>query len=450
MPQMGESVAESTLTVWLKEIGDHVELDEPLFEITSDKVDAEVPSPATGILIERLIDVGTTVEVNTAVAIIEAKGEVLEDPPVEPAPGYTTPDHTSPKDPEETPQPDATSGVSRGTIAATKPSPESEVEDLRRTRSTPLVRRIAAEHGIGDLGEVPATGRGGRVTKQDILGFIEQGAPKKAAPTPSKSAAVPAARAGGSAGDSAGAAGPRMREVPGLPPVVQGGRDRVEMMAPQRLAIARHMVASLATSAHAHTVHEVDFGAVTKARKALRAEFEGRGVKLTYTAFMVQAFAEALVKFPVMNSSVMDDQIVYRGEVNVGVAVALEDSLIVPVVKGADELNLLGVARAIEELAGKARSKKLKPEDVKGGTFTVSNHGIFGPEFGIPVINQPQVAIVATGAIKKRVVVDQKTDAILIRPTATFCMSFDHRIVDGATADKFLMHVRERLEGWTA
>ena len=228
-----------------------------------------------------------------------------------------------------------------------------------------------------------------------------------------------------------------------------GERDTTEPMTPQRMAIAKHMVASRRTSAHAHTIHELDFTAVARARAKLKGDFAARGVKLTFTAFMIKAFGQALSEFPVMNSSLDGDQIVYRGDVNVGVAVALEDSLIVPVVRNVDELSLLGVARAVNDLANRARTKRLKPDEVRGGTFTVSNHGVFGPEFGIPVINQPQVAIVATGAIKKRVVVDQRTDAIMVRPTAMFCMSFDHRVVDGATADKFLLRVREILEGWT-
>src|SRR5690606_977877 len=205
---------------------------------------------------------------------------------------------------------------------------------------------------------------------------------------------------------------------------------------------------SRATSPHAHTVHEIDFSAVARARKAMAREFEERGVKLTYTAFMVQAVAQALAEYPAVNASLDDDHIVYRGDINVGIAVALDDSLIVPVVRNVDELSLLGIARAINDLAERARTKRLKPDEVRGGTFTLSNHGIFGPEFGIPVINQPQAAIVSTGAIKKRVLVDQKTDAIIIRPTAIWCMSFDHRLIDGATADKFMARTREILENW--
>jgi len=449
MPQMGESVAEGTVTVWLKEIGDFVERDEPLFEITTDKVDAEVPSPVEGVLVERLVDPGMTVEINTIVARIDTNGEggsaeasapaaSTPSQPEAPAPAASTA-ATQPSSPQSRPAANG-AGVA---MAGITPGPEHTADQLRRTRSTPLVRKIAAEHGIEDLSPIPASGRGGRVTRDDILGFIERGDHRQPAQvTPAASSAPAPARSP--------QPGATMREIPALPPVQMNPRDTIEPMAPQRLAIARHMVASRATSAHAHTVHEVDFGAVVAARKALKGDFAARGVKLTFTAFMVQAFGQALVEFPLMNASIdADNNIIYRGDINVGVAVALDDSLIVPVVRNVDELSLLGVARAVNDLAERARTKKLKPDEVRGGTFTVSNHGVFGPEFGIPVINQPQVGIVATGAIKKRVVVDQKTDAILVRPTSIFCMSFDHRVIDGATADKFLKRVRELLENWT-
>jgi pyruvate dehydrogenase E2 component (dihydrolipoamide acetyltransferase) len=441
MPQMGESVTEGTLTVWLKEIGDRVERDEPLFEITTDKVDAEVPSPVAGVLVERLVETGTTVEINALVAVIQTEGdeapagdaapEQAPAPAAAPAPAPATP-HTREAAPAR---------AAGAAFDSVKPGPDHSADELRRTRSTPLVRKIAAEHGIQDLAGVPASGNGGRVTRQDIEAFIAQGLHKQA---PSATQA-PATRAPVQA-----AAGSTLREIPALPPITMGPRDTTEPMAPQRLAIAKHMIASRATSAHAHTVHEIDFTAVARARQKLKAQFAARDVKLTFTAFMVKAFAEALSRFPLMNCSVDGDQIVYRGDINIGVAVALEDSLIVPVVRNVDELSLLGVARAINDLALRARTKKLKFDEVRGGTFTVSNHGVFGPEFGIPVINQPQVGIVATGAIKKRVVVDQRTDAIMVRPTAIFCMSFDHRVVDGATADKFLLHVRQVLENWEA
>lgn len=438
MPQMGESVAEGTLTVWLKNIGDYVERDEPLFEITTDKVDAEVPSPVAGVLVERFVEPGTTVEINTLVAIVDAAGgaatAAAAPTPAAPAAEPVVAAAAAPKALAAAPAPQRAPGRQ---IDEVKPSAQDSAEELRRTRSTPLVRRIAAEHGIEDLSQIEGSGLQGRVTKQDILGFIEAGGPKAAqapaaAPAPQQVRQAPAA--------------PHVHQ---LPPVTLGERDTIEAMTPQRLAIARHMIASRATSAHAHTVHEVDFTAVARAREALKRDFDSRGVKLTFTAFMVQAFGQALAEFPVVNSSVDGESIVFRGDINVGVAVAIGESLIVPVVRNVDELSLLGIARSINDMAERARTKKLRPDEVKGGTFTVSNHGIFGPEFGVPVINQPQVAIVSTGAIKKRVVVDQKTDAIMVRPTSIFCMSFDHRVIDGATADRFMARVRELLEGWT-
>jgi len=440
MPQMGESVAEGTVTVWLKEIGDFVERDEPLFEITTDKVDAEVPSPTAGYLIEKLVNVGATVEINTVVAILDADADAAaagdEATEAEPAAAAAAAASAGPAAPIAPP---AAAPAARASEPVAL-SPDATADELRRSRSTPLVRRIAAEHGISDLTRVPGSGLSGRVTKKDIMAFIEAG--HHTAPVTARAPEAPA---------PARAPAPAPGRSPHLPPVVVGDRDRTEPMTPQRLAIARHMIASRATSAHAQTVHEVDFSAVVAARRALKGEYAQRGVKLTFTAFMVKAFGQALMEFPLVNTSVTEDhQIVYRGDINVGIAVALDESLIVPVIRHVDELSLLGVAKAVNDLSERARTKRLKPEEVRDGTFTVSNHGIFGPEFGIPVINQPQVGIVATGAIKKRVVVDEATDAIIVRPTSIFCMSFDHRVIDGATADKFMMRTRQILESWSA
>ena len=427
MPQMGESVAEGTVTVWLKQVGEHVARDEPLFELTTDKVDAEVPSPVAGKLIEWLVQPGTTVPINTVVAIVDAEGDAPEagaptpevNPLATPAPAQAS-----------APAPAPAAPVAVAPPAAPARAQDASAAELQRTRSTPLVRRIAADHGISDLSGVPASGRNGRVTKRDILGFIEQGG--QAAPVTQRAQA------------------PQPQRAPAAhTPLSVGDRDTIEPLSPQRMSIAKHMLASRATSAHAHTIHEIDFTAVFAARKALKGQFAERGVKLTYTAFMVQALGQALAEFPMLNSSLDVDQIIQRGDINVGIAVALDASLIVPVVRNVDEMSLLGIARQINDMSTRARTKRLKPDEVRGGTFTLSNHGIFGPEFGIPIINQPQVAIISTGAIKKRVVVDQKTDAIMVRPTAIFCMSFDHRVVDGATADKFLARMREILEGWS-
>ncbi len=411
MPQMGESVAEGTITKWLKEVGDKVERDEPLFELTTDKVDADVPSPVDGVLVEILAQTGETVAINALVAIVDteaAVGTVIETktPKAAKTNGAVAPAAVAAKTPA---------------ISAPSANVSSDAAMLRQTRSTPLVRKIAAEHGITNLGVISGTGLSGRVTKKDILQFLDSGAPVNAVQT---------------------------RAPIHAPDIKIGPRDRVEMMSPQRQMIAQHMIASRATSAHAQTIHEVDFAAVLKSRTAQKAEFESRGTRLTYTAFLVKAVAEVLPEFPIMNSALSGDNIVYRGDINIGIAVDTGKSLIVPVVKNADELSLLGIAKAVGDLAHRARNRKLKPDDVQSGTFTVSNPGIFGSEFGIPIINQPQTAILVTGGIKKRVVVDQETDAIMVRPTSIWCLSFDHRVIDGATADRFMKRLREVIETW--
>lgn len=418
MPQMGESLVEATLTQWLKKPGDRVERDEPLFEITTDKVDAEVPSPINGVLVEIRVEPGQTVEINHVVAIIDSEAGDAVTAEVAAA--------------AAAPAQDVAVGKAVPVAHAPKVDvrADASVEELRRTKSTPLVRRIAAEHGIEDLSPIEGSGLSGRVTKHDILSFIESSTYK----TPTFAKAVkPETQQG---------------KDYHLPTVVVGERDRIENLSPQRLAIARHMIASRATSAHAQTVHEVDFTAVAKAKKALAPEFAERGVRLTYTAFLIKALGEALVTFPMVNSSVDGDAIIYRGDIHIGMAVDVGESLVVPVIKNVDELSLLGVARAVTDLAERARTKKLKPEEVKNGTFTLTNPGIFGSEFGVPIINQPQTAILATGAVKKRVVVDQETDAIMVRPTSIWCMSFDHRVVDGATADRFMLKLRQIVENY--
>ncbi len=436
MPQMGESVTEGTVTKWLKEPGDYVERNEPLFEITTDKVDAEVPSPEEGVLVEKKVDVGETAAVDTVVAILDKEAEEGEVPESE---GSASDDADQAPEPTNgeagRPAPAASTGGSGGAVAASTSTDEFPTRaELRRTRSTPLVRRIAEEHGIDDLSPIPGTGLSGRVTKDDILGYIDDGKHRQPAATNGRDRRPAAART------------PR-RDHP-EPEIDVGDRDRVEPMGEHRRRIAEHMTRSRATSAHAHTIHEIDFSKVVDARNRQKEVFAERGVKLTYTPFMVKAIADALRAYPVVNASIDGDDLVYRGQVNVGVAVALDGSLIVPVVEDADELNLLGLARRIGDLAERARSKRLSPDEVKGGTFTLSNHGIFGPEFGVPIINQPQTAILSAGAIKKRVVVDQETDAIMVRPTAIFCLSFDHRSIDGATADKFVAHIRQTIETW--
>lgn len=446
MPQMGESVTEGTVTQWLKSIGETVERDEPLLEITTDKVDAEVPSPVEGTLVEVRVEPGETVEINTIIAVIDTEGEsaVATEQPTDSA--------SDPKADRGEPQQPATAaasgksskpsksirssnGASTNGLAASASQDDSAAQ-LRRIRSTPLVRKIAAEHDIRDLSMIEGTGLSGRVTKQDILGWIEQGG--------ASGSDVPSSSTSRSVGTRARSP---QRDVH-LPDIEVYERDRVELLSPQRQMIAQHMVASRATSAHAQTIHEVDFSAVVAARKRMKAEYAERGVKLTYTAFLIKAASEAIQDFPMINTSLDGDHIIYRGDINIGMAVDVGSSLIVPVVRNVDELSLLGVARSVNDLAERSRSKKLKPDEVKAGTFTISNHGVFGPEFGVPIINQPQTAIMSTGAIKKRVVVDQKTDAIMIRPTSIWCLSFDHRAIDGATADKFMARMREIIETW--
>lgn len=377
MPQMGESIAEGTITKWMKKIGDSVKRDEPLFEISTDKVDAEIPSPAAGTLAEIVVQEGNTVAINTVVARIEsAAGPV--------AAGAT----------------DGEAGR-----AATR-------EEMARTRSSPLVRRIASEHGV-NLEEVEGSGIAGRVTKDDILAFIE------------------------SRGSTAAQA----------PALAQrdGARVRVEPMSVMRRKIAEHMVQSLQTSAHVHSVFEVEMTEVA----ALRAKYkdawlERHETKLTFIPFIVKASAEALKRFPVVNASVDGDNIVYHEEVNIGVAVALDWGLIVPVVKNVEEKSLLGISRAVNDLAERARTKKLLPDEVHGGTFTITNPGAFGGQFGLPIINQPQVAILGVGAIEKRPIV--RGDAIAIRLMMYVSLGYDHRLVDGAVADQFLAHVKQVLE----
>lgn len=433
MPQMGESVAEGTVTTWLKEIGDFVERDEPLFEITTDKVDAEVPSPVAGVLVEKHVEPGQTVEINTIVAVVDTEAKEGEVPAAAESVESAGEEESNVVSLEEqkTSRQAAAAGGSASTVSADAGDFPSKAE-LRRTRSTPVVRRIAAEHGINDLSPIPGSGLSGRVTKDDILRWIDEGKHRE---SPAASAAQ---RSGGTT----------TREIH-RPDIQVGERDTIELLSPQRKMIAEHMVASKEISPHAHTVHEVDFSKVVAARKALKADFAERGVKLTYTAFLVKAAAQALSEYPTVNASMDDESIVLRGDINVGMAVALDKSLIVPVIDNVDELSLLGVARKVTDIADRARNKRLKPDEVKGGTFTLSNHGVFGPEFGIPIINQPQAAIMSTGAIKKRVVVDQETDAIMVRPTSIWCLSFDHRIIDGATADKFMRRMREIIENWT-
>jgi pyruvate dehydrogenase E2 component (dihydrolipoamide acetyltransferase) len=415
MPQMGESIAEGTIVRWIKKVGDEVDRDEPLFEISTDKVDAEIPSPAAGRLAEIRVKEGETVPVNSVVAVIGAAGEALAEAPA------PTPEAVPASAVSTTPAPTA-----GGDDAAEEDTPDPD--DAHRQKSSPLVRRIAREHNV-DITKIQGTGINGRVTKQDILGFIEAGG---AAPAP---VAVHAAAQ----------SMPTPAAVPG--PVYQPGESvHVVPMSVMRRKIAEHMVLSAHTSPHVYSVYEVNFGRVSALREKKKAEFEAAGAKLTVTAFIAKVIVDALRQFPVVNASVDGSNIVYKKDINLGIAVALEHGLIVPVIRNADERNLLGLSRAINDVAARARSKKLNPEEVQGGTFTITNPGIFGALYGLPLINQPQVAILGVGAIEKRAVVID--DAIAIRPMCHLTLGYDHRLIDGAEAGRFLAFVKQRLEGF--
>jgi 2-oxoglutarate dehydrogenase E2 component (dihydrolipoamide succinyltransferase) len=430
MPQMGESIAEGTLTRWLKKAGDSVARDEPIFEISTDKVDAEIPAPTAGTLLEIKIGEGETVPVNTIVALIETEAGAAA---TVAAPAATRPAaEKAPPAPE--PQAPPTAAASRAAPApSTGPPPRvgggapiprastlvesgSGVDELRRVRSSPVVRKIAREHDL-DIGRIRGTGASGRVTKRDVLAVLEGGA---------------VAEAG-----TAAARGPAF---------APGERVSIVPMTPIRRKIAQHMVLSRQTSAHVTTVFEVDMSRLTRLREENRTAFQERhGVKLTVTPFLIKAAVGALKAYPVVNASVDGGNIVYRKDINIGVAVALEWGLIVPVIRNADDKSLSGISKAVTDLAERARSRKLTPDEVQGGTFTITNPGIFGSLFGTPIINQPQVAIMGVGAINKRPVV--VGDAIGIRPMTYLSLSFDHRILDGAVADQFMAHVKETLEG---
>jgi 2-oxoglutarate dehydrogenase E2 component (dihydrolipoamide succinyltransferase) len=447
MPQMGESIFEGTLTKWLKKPGDKVQRDEPLFEISTDKVDAEIPAPASGVLREVKVAEGATVQVNTVVGVIDAEGAAAA--PAVPKP-EAAPKAAAPPAPVRAPEPAV---ARKGNGARPQPAPAPEparpreavarqpetviefpsAEEGQRVRSSPLVRRIAREHNV-DLAHVPGTGLGGRITKEDILRFVEQhpaGAP------PAAAAARPAA-----------AAQP-MPPVPGAAVPVPGDLVPMSVM---RKKIAEHMVVSKRTSAHVHSIFEIDMTRIVKLREREKAEWEKRnGTKLTLTPFFAQAVLAAIREWPVVNSSVEGDAIRYHANVNLGIAVALDWGLIVPVVKHAEEKNFLGLQRAISELAERARNKKLSPDDVQGGTFTITNPGIYGPLFGTPIINQPQVAILGIGGIFKTPVVKtdpEGNDYFAVAHIMHVSLGYDHRVVDGAVADQFLAVVKKKLEQW--
>ncbi len=414
MPQMGESIAEGTIVRWNKNVGDTVDRDEPLFEISTDKVDAEIPSPVAGVLLKITAREGETVPVDSVVALIGAPGETIDDatgtagaPAAEAGPAAAA-QAAREADPHYPPQ-----------DAREAPAEIATVASGRRLRSSPLVRRIAKDQGV-DVSVVPGSGSAGRVTKRDILAFINRRASgaETRHPFPAPTSRIPAYQ-------------------PGEP-------IEVKPLSVVRRKIAEHMVLSRRTSAHVHTVFHVDFSAVEAARAARRAEFERAGVKVTSMAFIAQACAKALRAHPLLNAALDGETIVYKKDINLGVAVAIDGGLIVPVVRHADALDLVGLSKAIADVAARARAKQLKPEEVHGGTFTITNPGQLGAQFGMPIINQPQVAILGVGAIEKRAVV--VNDAVVARPMAYLTLGFDHRLIDGFAADQFMAEIKRTLE----
>ena len=418
MPQMGESIAEGTIVRWIKKVGDQVDRDEPLFEISTDKVDAEIPSPAAGVLTEIMVKEGETVAVNSIVGTIGQAG----DPPSPSAmarPGSPSPAASAPQ-----PQADGTPVRSArrpgGREAVATPASQ---EDLRRQKSSPLVRRIARDNHV-DIGQIAGSGIGGRVTKEDILGFLRHM-------------------------DGAGEPGTEPRTAntnpePGSRKPEPSPRVDIQPLSVMRKKIAEHMVMSQRTSAHVHSVFHVNFSTVEKIRQQKKGEYEQLGAKLTYMSFIARVVVEVIRRHPVINASLDGDNILYKKDVNLGIAVALESGLIVPVIRNADEKNLLGLSRAIADVADRARARQLKPDDVQGGTFTITNPGQFGAQFGMPIISQPQVAILGVGTIEKRPVVVE--DAIAIRTMAYLTLGYDHRLVDGAVADQFMSDVKKGIE----
>jgi pyruvate dehydrogenase E2 component (dihydrolipoamide acetyltransferase) len=422
MPQMGESIFEGTITKWLKKPGDKVQRDEPLFEISTDKVDAEIPAPASGVLQDIKVGEGNTVQVNTVVGTIAGDGEASAAAPAKPAAAAPAP---------------AAPAKSEAAPAKTSPppAPPQSREEEDHARSSPLVRKIAREHNV-NLSQVSGTGLGGRITKQDIMAFLER----------QESAAAPAPSAAVSAPPS-----PVSRPAPpGAPAAIPSD---VVPMTQMRKIIAQRMIESRRTSAHVHSMFEVDMTRIVQLRNKTKAGFEQRhGARLTFMPFFVRAAIIALQQFPIVNASVEGEAIRYHRHVNVGIAVALDWGLIVPVLKNADELNFLGLQRGITDLGERARSKKLKPEEVEGSTFTVTNPGQFGAVFGLPIINQPNTAILGVGGIAKipLVVTDADgNDSIAIRSVVHLTLGYDHRVIDGAVADQFMAFVKNTLESWS-
>jgi 2-oxoglutarate dehydrogenase E2 component (dihydrolipoamide succinyltransferase) len=487
MPQMGESIQEGTIVRWLKKVGDSVGRDEPLFEISTDKVDAEIPSPSAGTLAEVKVKEGETVAIKTVVAVIETEaGKAASAPAQEaaqrpasppagaPRPAPSAPAPAPPAPTATTPAPAAAAAASAARSAgAPSPSPAPSpsgpsygggpagagggraayegagasgpgrgggggtavLEERIRTKSSPVVRKIAAEHGV-DITALQGSGIMGRVTKNDILGYLEGRGAASEGESAAEARPSPAAAAAGAMPSEA---------LKSYPAFLPGERYERVPMTPMRKKIAEHMVVSKRTSAHVSTWFEIDMTRVAKIRAAKKEAFQQRhGVNLSFMPFIMKATVDALLAFPALNASIEGNDILYKKDVNLGIAVALDWGLIVPVVKNAQDLSLSGLAKAMNDLADRARKKQLKPEEVQGGTFTITNPGIYGSLMGTPIINQPQVAILGVGTIEKRpAVID---DAIAIRTMAYFSISFDHRLIDGAVADQFMARIKQTLQ----
>ncbi len=455
MPQMGESIVEGTLTKWLKKAGEHVDRDEPLFEISTDKVDTEIPSPTAGVLKEVLVEEGKTVAISTVVGRIEegagngasapaAAAKAAPAPqaaPPAPKPAPAPPAAKAPA-PEPAPLPEPVAhSAGPYPIPVEEPAPAMEAESPAGPLS-PLVRKMAREYGI-DLRQVRGSGAGGRITKQDLEAYMSA----QGARTMAQSSAPPAAVAT-TTPTVPTVYTPSVPTAPPPMPRAEAPRARVEPMSVMRQRIAEHMVMSKRISAHVTTVHKTDMTKIAKMRERNKAEFQARyGYSLTYLPFIAKAAAEAIRHFPIVNASIEGTNIIYHNEINMGIAVALENGLIVPVIRNADEKNVVGLQRSIVDLSTRARSRQLKPDEVQGGTFSITNFGSFGSVFATPVINQPQVAILGVGTVEKvPVVVD---DAIAIRSIAYIALTFDHRLIDGALADQFTGKVKSILENWS-
>jgi pyruvate dehydrogenase E2 component (dihydrolipoamide acetyltransferase) len=450
MPQMGESIAEGTVSKWLKQVGEAVERDEPILEISTDKVDAEIPAPSSGTLVEIVVQEGSTVEVGTVVGYIDPDGGAPS------GNGQQATTETPPAEPEPAAEPEVAGAEPMPPVAEVPSAPGHQAEpesaeERLRTRSTPVVRKIAEEHGI-DISSLTGTGYAGRVTKQDILGFIDTGgaeAPSVAAKAP------PASAAPSPAAPPAVAVSDLWKRFYGEvqhPEFPVRSADRVEPMDKIRRLTAEHMVLAKRVAPHVHSFIEIDFTEVDRIRTANKARWAEQGTKVSYTSFVAWGVSRVLREFPMVNSTVSGNNVIYRGNVNLGMAVDLNPGLIVPVIKDADDLSLVGIARKLNDLADRARSRQLVPDEIQGATFSITNPGVLGTLVGMPVIPKGTAAILGTGAIEKRVVVveDPTTggDSLSIRKQALFSLGYDHRIVDGADAARFLARLKEVLDGF--